>query len=81
VPTIICTGCGLPIIQDQYGFAQILCGVCIEKRFIAPAPVPQPTQQLEQLIIDMRAIGKMLGDHPLASVCEDYARRAAAPAV
>jgi hypothetical protein len=34
-------------------------------------------EALEQLIIDMRAIGKMLGDHPLASVCEDYAKRAA----
>lgn len=33
----------------------------------------------EQLIIDMRAIAAMLGDHPLASVCLDYAARAEAP--
>lgn len=38
-------------------------------------------EALEQLIIDMRAIGKMLGEHQLASVCEDYARRAEAAPV
>jgi hypothetical protein len=42
--TPVCTGCGLPIIQDQQGFAQILCGVCIEKRFIAPTQPTQPEQ-------------------------------------